>query len=136
MLLMRLISPELSFEQKKMIAINLTDAAAQVLEMDPHIAQGLVKNARDSIQFYFMPYQPNHVALGGRFISESDAAIYRVEIIAEPFAANIRNALTRKLMSVLPACLGLEERRSARVEILFLDCKTASADLAHALSSR
>ena len=108
---LRIHAPELSFEQKKIMAAELTDAILTILERPPE--------ARDYATIQFIPYRLENMAVGGRLLSETEEPSYQLEFHSFPLTQQQKDVLVQRLMPLLLDLLHLPPSAQDRITLLF-----------------
>lgn len=111
---LKLYAPEFSFEQKKIMAAELTDCIVTAL--------ALPQTARDQVTIQFMPYRLENMAIGGRLLSETEAPDYHLEFYDTALTPHKKEALARQLIPLVMEQLGLHPTEADRLSILFRSC--------------
>lgn len=111
MLLLRIYAPKFSFEQKKIMATELTDAMVQAFAQP--------NSAASEISIHFIPYQLENMAAGGRLLSETEEPLYHLDFISQSLSSAQFEALQQRLMPLLLELLGLKESEAHRITFLF-----------------
>jgi phenylpyruvate tautomerase PptA (4-oxalocrotonate tautomerase family) len=108
---LRLYSPELSTEQKRLIARGLTDGVIRSLH--------LPVQARTAITIHFLPFRLEDVAVGGELLSDAGPANYLLEISDRGLTREKKDALNRDLTPLLARLLDLEMDQWGKVFLVF-----------------
>jgi phenylpyruvate tautomerase PptA (4-oxalocrotonate tautomerase family) len=108
---LRLYSPELSTEQKRLIARSLTDGIIRSLH--------LPVQAQAEITIQFLPFRLEDVAVGGELLSDSGPANYLLEIADRGLTREKKDALNRDLTPLLGRLLDLEMDQWGKVYLVF-----------------
>jgi phenylpyruvate tautomerase PptA (4-oxalocrotonate tautomerase family) len=108
---LRLFSPELSAQQKRIMARGLTDGVIRALH--------LPDQARAGITIHFMPYRLDEIAVAGELLSDAAQADHFVEISDRGLTEEKRAALNRELTPLLARLLGLELAQLCKVHLVF-----------------
>lgn len=110
---LRIYTPDISFEQKKIMAAELTDALAAAFRI------ALVD--RESISIQFIPYRLENVALGGRLISETEEPVYRLELFASEPTPAAQQSLRESLFPLSLELMGLPPSESHRLSLAIIE---------------
>jgi len=108
---LRLYSPELTPEQKCLIARGLTDGIIRALH--------LPVQARAAITIHFLPFRLEDVAVGGEMLSDSGPANYLLEISDRGLTREKKDALNRELTPLLARLLDLEMDQLGKIYLVF-----------------
>lgn len=106
---LRIVTPAISFEQKKIMAAELTDALVAAL--------GLPIEERDTITIQFMSYRLEDMATGGRLVSETEEPIYRLELMTPRLTAKTRQTLKDYVIPLTLELLGLPLTEAHRLAL-------------------
>jgi hypothetical protein len=121
MLCLRIHAPDFPFEQKKIMAAELTDAVASSL--------GLPPEARQHLAIEFIPYRLENMAVGGRLLSETEEPSYQLEFQGFPLTPRQQEALSEQLMPLLLELLHLPPSERERIAFLFQEQARGSVAL-------
>lgn len=108
---LRLYSPELSVEQKRSIARELTDGVLRALH--------LPEQARSWTTVHFMPFQPEDMAIGGELVLDTGQPDYHLEIVDRALSRDKKSALNRDLTPLLARLLGVPDDQRNRIHLIF-----------------
>jgi hypothetical protein len=111
MLHLKIHAPAFSFEQKKIMAQELTDAVLQ--------AMALPESERERILLQFIPYQPSDVALGDRLVSETEEPPCWLEIVGSGFTLARKEKLLHHLIPLMLELMKLPADAAGRLSIRF-----------------
>lgn len=112
---LKIYAPDFSFEQKKIMAAELTDCIALALD--------LPEAERDRITIHFLPYRLENMAIGGRLLSETEEPDYHLEFYDAALTQPKKEKLLRYLMPLMLEQLGLPPSGAGRLNILFRACQ-------------
>ena len=107
----RISAPELSFEQRKIMARELTEAISDVLQLNPHQTEAL--------QVQFCSYRMDAMAVGGRLLSETEEPHYCLEILGSHLFPDRQEALGRRLLPLMLELVSLPAHEENRVSLIF-----------------
>ena len=108
---LRIYAPEFSLEQRKIMAVELTDAIAQVLRLDGPKAE--------AIRIQFCPCGMDSVAVGGRLLSELEEHYYHLEFCGCALNQECKGALGRRLMPLMQELLNVPPVEGYRISLIF-----------------
>jgi phenylpyruvate tautomerase PptA (4-oxalocrotonate tautomerase family) len=118
---LRLYGPHFSFEQKKIMAAELTAALVQALS--------LPKNAQKQIVIHFIPCELDNMAVDGRLLSEIEESRYQVEYHDATLSQEQKKHLTQRLLPLLHELLGIRASSDdSRIMFLFQEHSAQHAD--------
>lgn len=106
---LRIHSPEVSFEQRKIMATELTDAIITALQLTNH--------TREEVTIHFIPYRLENMAVGGRLLCETEAPIYRLEFFGAPLPSIKQQQLKHHVLTQALELLGLSPSESHRLTL-------------------
>jgi phenylpyruvate tautomerase PptA (4-oxalocrotonate tautomerase family) len=111
MMCLRLYSPELSQQQRRIVARDLTNGVIRALH--------LPEQARAGITIHFMPYRLDDIAVGGEILSDLAEADHIVEISDRGLTWEKKDALNREMTPLLARLLGLELAQTSKINLIF-----------------
>lgn len=108
---LRIYAPDCSLEQRKIMAAELTEAIADVLQLTGH--------RQEAIQVHFCPYHLDAVSVGGRLLSETEEPHYHLEFFGCALCQEKKAALGRRLMPLLQELLNIPYAEVSRISLIF-----------------
>lgn len=109
-----LMGPSFSFEQRKIMAFELTDAILSALR--------LPEASRDWITIQFLTYRGDQLSVGGRLLSEIEEPNYYCQFFDIKLTQEKRERMITTIFPLLMETLGLTSSQATQIKILFQDC--------------
>jgi phenylpyruvate tautomerase PptA (4-oxalocrotonate tautomerase family) len=109
---LRVYSPELDLEQKRLFAHELTEGILRAL--------GLPEQYRDRTAIHFVGYRPEEMAIGGRLAVDSQQAEYILEIVEQDLTQRKKEALVRVLTPLAARLFGLNADQIWHITMRFV----------------
>ena len=104
-------APAFSFEQKKIMADELTGTLSRILE--------LADDQQERLLIQFLTYHPDSLAVGGRLISETETPLYRLTLHGHRLTSERRQRIADEIMPLAAQLLGLSPLRGDRLHMVF-----------------
>jgi len=111
--LLRFHSTELSLDQRRMVARELTDAMAR--------ARRLEGPERDWCTVHFMPFAPDEVAIGGTLIADGKVPEFWLELSDHGLGRRDKRRLVKALTGAVVRAFDLPPEERYRISIVFRD---------------
>lgn len=108
MLLLRFHSPPLPFEQRKIMAEELTGTLVD-----------LTGEPSPQIMIQFLPYSLDNLAVGGKLLHDTEGPLYLIELTGVHANPAFMGVLEQALRSQCVELLGIPSSESERVQIDF-----------------
>lgn len=109
--ILRVYSPELTLEQKRLFAQELTEGVLRAL--------GSPEQHRDRVAIHFVGYRPEDLAIGGRLAVDSQVAEYILEVTEQDLTQRKKEALLRVLTPLAARLFGLTPEHVWHVHMKF-----------------
>ena len=106
-----ILGPEFPFEQRKIMAVELTDAIMEALAYPEF--------CRDWITVHFVAYQPDQVSVGGRLLSEREERNYYCQYFDGELSTAKKQKMTDAIFPLLMEQLGLDGSQARQIKFLF-----------------
>jgi phenylpyruvate tautomerase PptA (4-oxalocrotonate tautomerase family) len=108
---LRFYTPELTVEQKRDIARDITEAMLRALR--------LPLEARDWTIVHFFPFSPENYAVGGVLSSDSGVVDYHLEVSDRSLTQPMRERIVAEVTPTLVRLLGLKDDDRFKINIIF-----------------
>jgi phenylpyruvate tautomerase PptA (4-oxalocrotonate tautomerase family) len=107
----RIFTPDLSLDDKRSLAQELTEIIFTVIPDQP----------RTWTTIHFFPLSLENVAVGGRMVSDTNEPEYHLEFGAPALGRSKKERLVQEITPVMMRRLGLTREQAYRINITFYD---------------
>lgn len=112
---LRVTSPPLDAEQRRRLAVDLTDLVVRLLTPPPGRGRPTAEDMRSRTTVHFTPYEPDAFAIGGKMMVDTGGRDVTVEFSDWGLSLRRQQVIARAITDLLARLLDVEDLSAVNV---------------------